>query len=804
MAALPPVDALWRRLSLTTRLLIGCGLALAVFGTTLLYTTVSRDIDVYRTALAERLENELGFIALTVTEQALIGDYATLRQMLTARLDRAGDIVSLVWRDSRGNPVGVERPRPAHIAPSWFATLVAMEDVEGKQAIEVGGVSYGEVRMRIAPSLAIDRIWLNVKDGVQMLLIATGAIFGFIILIVTGALRPLNELALFAKRFGEGDVGVRIPETSTPELAPTVDALNRMADGLNVVLFSLDKARATLAREKEKAEVTLSSIADAVMTIDVNGHLEFANAVAQRLCGCTRAACERQPLEQVIDLRNEQGSVVGRLLDEVLEEGLPWSSAGHHVLVSRTGERVAVEFTAAPIRSRESGDVVGAVIVIHDVSQTHRMAVELSWQATHDSLTGLYNRREFERRLEALVAGGAGGDGHCMLYIDLDQFKIVNDTCGHIAGDELLRQVAITLQKQVREVDTLARLGGDEFGVLLEGCPVPQGVQVAEKMLAAFAGYRFIWQGSAYPIGLSIGLVPVGEDGRSKTDILSAADAACYSAKERGRNRVQVYRPDDRELAQRQGEMQWVARINKAIEEDRICLYQQAIVPVGGGGEGGDHYEILVRMRDEAGKLVPPMVFIPAAERYNLMPAIDREIIRKSFAAFARIYAPGAPRRLAQASINLSGVSLSDPALLQFIREQFATGIVAPGQICFEITETAAIANLTHAVAFIEELKTLGCRFSLDDFGSGLSSFAYLKSLPVDTLKIDGSFVKDMPQDPIDTAMVRAINNIGHVMGLKTVAEFVENDLILGMLKEIGVDYAQGYGIAMPSPLDEL
>ena len=798
------VSGAWRRLSLTTRLLIGSGLALGVFGATLLYTSISREVDSVRSSLDERLQNELAFVALTVTEQAIIGDYASLRQMLDARVSRASDIVSITWRDSRGNPVAVDSAREALIAPPWFVAVLRLRDVEGSLPIVVGGVSYGDVTLRIATNASVNKIWRSAKDELQMLLIATGTIFGFIIFIVTGALKPLGELAIFARRFGEGDVTVRVPESATPELAPTVDALNRMADGLNVVLISLDRARTTLAQEKEKAEVTLASIADAVLTTDVDGRVEFANAVAQRLCGCTRAACEKLPIDAVVDLRDDDGSVISRLVDEVLVEGRAYAGSGHHVLVSRLGERTAVEFSAAPIRGKD-GAQVGAVIVIHDVSQTHRMATELSWQATHDSLTSLVNRREFERRLEVLVERVRHGNGeHCLLYIDLDQFKVVNDTCGHVAGDELLRQVSTVLEDQIRESDTLARLGGDEFGVLLENCHVAQGEHVAEKMRDALADFRFAWQTNTYQIGLSVGLVPINDAAQTAIGILSAADAACYSAKERGRNRVQVYRPNDTELAQRQGEMQWVAKITKAIEEDRLCLYQQAIHCIDGTMEVGDHYEILVRMRDEAGNLVPPIAFIPAAERYNLMPAIDREIIRKSFAAFDRIYGPASTRRLARASINLSGNSLSDEGLTLFIRQQFADHNVRPEQICFEITETAAIANLTHAVAFIRELKMLGCSFSLDDFGSGLSSFAYLKSLPVDTLKIDGSFVKDMPQDPIDTAMVRAINNIGHVMGLKTVAEFVENDVILGMLKEIGVNYAQGYGVAVPAPLDDL
>ncbi|HET6718276.1 MAG TPA: EAL domain-containing protein, partial [Rhodocyclaceae bacterium] len=774
------------------------------FGMTLLYTTVSRDVSTYRSVLAERLDNELAFITLTVTEQAVVGDYASLRRMLVLRTERADDIPMLTWRDARGNPISIESAAPVLRAPAWFAALIHMPDLEGRAPIDVGGVSYGEVTLQISPTPTVNRIWDDVKDGLQMLLLAASAIFGFIILVVTSALRPLNELSLFAKRFGEGDFAVRIPPSAMPELSPTISALNRMADDLHQLVGSLKQARATLSEEKERAQVTLASIADAVVTIDIAGRIEYVNPVAERLSGWTLDECRGQPVAQAFDLRNDDGSATADLLEHVLLGGQPLSGSGQAVLASRGGAGTLVEFSAAPIRDANAA-TVGAVIVVHDVSQTQKMATELSWQATHDSLTGLVNRREFERRLAAMVHRMQFEHGaHCFLYIDLDQFKIVNDTCGHIAGDELLRQICVLLQKQVRDADTLARLGGDEFGVLLGNCPLDQAMHAAEKMLDAVSNFRFVWQNNSYVVGLSIGLVPIIDAEQSMTSVMTAADAACYSAKERGRNRVHVYRPDDTELAQRQGEMQWVARITRAIETDRLCLYQQKIMPIGSNVEDGDHYEVLVRMRDETGALVPPMAFIPAAERYNMMPAVDRQIIRKAFDSFDRIYAPGSGRRLAQASINLSGNSLSDETFIHFIREQFATHAVSPTQICFEITETAAIANLSDAVGFIKELKQLGCRFSLDDFGSGLSSFAYLKSLPVDALKIDGSFVKDMPQDPIDTAMVRAINNIGHVMGLQTIAEFVENDIILGMLKEIGVDYAQGYGIARPVPLDDL
>jgi len=344
----------------------------------------------------------------------------------------------------------------------------------------------------------------------------------------------------------------------------------------------------------------------------------------------------------------------------------------------------------------------------------------------------------------------------------------------------------------------LARLGGDEFGVLLRGCSLTQAMQVAETLREALTAFRFAWQERLFAVGVSVGAVAIAGNGDSPADILGAADAACYSAKDKGRNRVQPYVADDKELLQRRGEMQWVSRITSACEEDRLRLYCQRIMPIQASDEQREHYEVLVRMLDEEGKLVPPMSFIPAAERYNLMPALDRRIITMAFSFCAEVRAD----RLPMLSINLSGASLSDEKMLGFIQEQFRRYGVSPALICFEITETAAIANLSRARALIRELKDLGCRFSLDDFGSGLSSFAYLKNLPVDFLKIDGSFVRELANDPIGCAMVKAINDIGHVMGLQTIAEWVENDMTLGILKTIGVNYAQGYAVEQPKPIE--
>lgn len=426
---------------------------------------------------------------------------------------------------------------------------------------------------------------------------------------------------------------------------------------------------------------------------------------------------------------------------------------------------------------------------------------QLTFHASHDALTGLVNRREFERRTERLLLTvRQDKDNHALCFMDLDQFKVINDTCGHTAGDEMLRQLSSALQRVVRKRDTLARLGGDEFGVLMEHCSLDDAHRVATSLQKAIQDYQFAWEGRSFKVGVSIGLVPITESTPNLTLLLRDADAACYMAKDKGRNRIHVYRAEDAESALRHGEMQWVARLSHALEEDRFCLYAQAIVPLDGSKES--HYEFLLRMIDEKGEVIPPGAFLPAAERYNLISKIDHWVIEKSFGLMSDN--PAFLKQINFCSINLSGQSLTDPEILKFILSLLDNSEFQGEKICFEITETAAISNLNMATKFISTLKKLGCRFALDDFGSGLSSFAYLKNLPVDYLKIDGMFVKDIVDDPIDHAMVKSINEIGHVMGMKTIAEFVENDVIKGMLKEIGVNYAQGYGIGKPQPIADL
>ena len=564
-------------------------------------------------------------------------------------------------------------------------------------------------------------------------------------------------------------------------------------------------AEAELFAEKERAQVTLQSIGDAVITTDTNGLVEYLNPVAEALTGWSMTEAQGLPLRSLVEIVDERTrKLITDPIEMVLREERAVEMGAESVLVRRDRGEIAVDESAAPIRDR-SGRITGVVLVFRDVSQERQYAAKLSYQASHDALTGLINRREFELRLaRALTSAADQQRHHALMYLDLDQFKVVNDTCGHAAGDELMRQISAVLQGRLRERDTLARLGGDEFGLLLENCHAEDAARLAEDVRRTVANFPFIWQNRSFSVAVSIGVVNISDRAFTLAEALSAADAACYMAKEKGRNRIQLYHREDSEVSLRHGEMEWVSRIHKALEQNRFCLYAQEIVPIRAGPKTGGHIELLIRMIDEHGKLVPPMAFIPAAERFNLMPEIDRWAVRRAFSVLVRLRAQRNTSAIDTCSINLSGASICEERFLDFVGEQFAQFGLPHEAICFEITETAAIANLTKAARFIDEFRALGCKFSLDDFGAGMWSFVYLKHLPVDFLKIDGSFVKDMLDDPIDRAMVEAINHIGHVMGKHTIAEFVENDKILAKLRDIGVDFAQGYAIAKPKPFDHL
>ncbi len=603
------------------------------------------------------------------------------------------------------------------------------------------------------------------------------------------------------------------------------DEANRVTHYEGTIADITERKRAEQAvfAEKERAQVTLQSIGDAVISTDADGRIEYINPVAETLTAWTLEEARGRPIGEVLRLVNEitREPIENPLLC-VLGGGQTSAPADHSVLITRAGHEVAIQESAAPICDRQ-GRVIGAVIVFHDVTKERRLKRALSYQASHDALTGLINRREFDNRLHAAVLSAQRGEGnYALLYIDLDQFKVVNDTCGHQAGDRLLRDVTGLLQSRVRASDTIARLGGDEFGVLLEGCTVEQSTRIAEGVRQAIRDYRFVWGASTLSVGASVGVVQITAETESVANVMSAADIACYAAKDEGRNRVHLYESDGVSHP-RHREMHWVARVTRAAEENRLELYFQPIRPIARPGATAFH-ELTVRLRDEDGRLIAPGEFIPAAERYNIMSVIDRWVVQRAIErlkdwaerADLKVAVNAGPRTAARSAaerqgrvalpllaVNLSGTSLNEQSFIDFVMQQVGDPMLAQA-LCFEITETAAVTNLSNATFVMRELKARGCKFALDDFGTGLSSFMYLKTLPVDYLKIDGQFISHVADDPVDRSMVEAICKVGRTLGIETVAECVESQAVLDELERIGIDYAQGYFLARPEPIGKL
>jgi len=621
---------------------------------------------------------------------------------------------------------------------------------------------------------------------------------------------PIDRERVFARLEAEGIVKnfeYRLRRKDGREIVVLENARAVHDDDGNVVahegtitdITDRKRAETRVFEEKERAQVTLQSIGDGVITTDAEGRIDYINPVAQDLTGWDMRSARGTPVAEIMTIINEHTrATVENPVMRCLKEARVITLEENSILIAKNSEEVPIQDSAAPIRDR-IGNVIGSVMVFHDVSKESRLFRQLSYQASHDALTDLINRREFENRLITALdrISGDTENTHALLYLDLDQFKVVNDTFGHSAGDALLRQLSEIVQANIRSTDVLARLGGDEFGILLERCDEQRALEVAEAIRGAVEGYRFEWQDSFTTIRCSIGVVMVTSENANVAGILSSADVACYSAKDMGRNQVHLYKDSDASM--RHEEMKWVSRISSAVEDERLELYFQPIIGIGkDNGQSRGHYELLLRMRDEDGEIVNPDQFIPAAERYNLMSTLDRWVIREALSKLADREAEDGVARYTIA-INLSGTSLSEDRFLEDVIKELEKQQLPPGAICFEITETAAISNLSRVVHFMQTLKKLGCKFSLDDFGSGLSSFTYLKNLPVDYLKIDGQFIRNVVDDSVDESMVKAISSVGHAMGIETIAERVETKQVLEKLGALGIEFAQGYYIARPT-----
>jgi diguanylate cyclase (GGDEF)-like protein/PAS domain S-box-containing protein len=598
--------------------------------------------------------------------------------------------------------------------------------------------------------------------------------------------------------FGSGDEERTLLVTKFP--VDDVDGQVVAIGSVGLDITERRRAQEALARSEERYQGLFDHAPDMYFSVGHDGSIRTVNEFGAQYLGYRKEELVGAPLMQIV--LPDDREVVTRQLHALLRDKVAASELEFRA-VRRDGSVLWVHERVRLSDELADGETELRV-VCRDVTEARTLSEELSYQASHDELTGLVNRRELEKRL-ARVLDTASSDHseHALCYLDLDQFKVINDTCGHVAGDELLRQLGELLPRRVRRRDTLARLGGDEFAVLMEHCSLMQARRVANSLRESVDEFRFLWQGRIFSVGVSIGLVPILAGSDSVSGVLRAADTACYVAKDQGRNRIHVYHEGDLELARRHGEMEWVSRVTEAVENDGFDLWCQPIAPLQPAVVGTEeHYELLLRLRDADGGAILPGAFLPAAERYNVATRVDRWVVRAALEWLTdHLDALPGPTRF---SINLSGHSIADETFLDFVTDTFEATDVSPEIICFEITETAAISNLASATRFIGTLHEAGCRFALDDFGSGLSSFAYLKHLPVDYLKIDGVFVKDILDDPIDMAMVRSIYDVARAMNKLTIAEFVDDAGVLEKLREIGVHYAQGYVVGRPQPLSEL
>ena len=548
-------------------------------------------------------------------------------------------------------------------------------------------------------------------------------------------------------------------------------------------------------------QLALNSLNEAVIATDLEGRITYINPAAERLTATAADQAAGRTLEEIVGLVDETDR---RLLTDPVRQALTSGAAvtlgRRALLISRANaSEHSIELSATPMRAA-AGEQVGAVILLHDVSEQRGLARQMSYQATHDALTGLVNRREFERRLEEAVEIGHRGDGqHVLCYLDLDRFKVVNDTSGHLAGDSMLREVAKLLRDAVRDSDTVGRLGGDEFGMLLIGCPLEKARQIADDVCRAVGDHRFVWRDRIFNIGVSVGLVEISRESGTLEELLTAADSACYVAKKQGSGRVAVYSARDEALARHTGEIQWLQKLQSALKESRFQLYYQPIVPAYGTDGGGPAMEVLVRLQEDNGHQIPPAEFVRAAERHRLMGLVDRWVVQTTLAALGRgAIAVSSDRCVA---INISGQTLADTQFLEFVVECLDSTGVTPAQVCFEISETAVAANLDHARRFVGVLHGMGCQFALDDFGSGVGSFSNLKILPMDYLKIDGSFIRNLGHDSVNQAMVTAMIKLARTLNFRVIAEQVEDSAALDAARRMGVDFVQGYAIARPQPL---
>lgn len=784
------------RLSLRTRLiaaLLIVLLAVLVIGGA--YTlkaawTVGAD------TLRQMAGREAQVLVLALTEPLILSDYTAAEQQLRKAVASG----SLAWArlvDNSHTITAIAKPPPAQ-RPDWFARLLGLDVTTMEQPIVVGGRHYGTVVLGVPPTTVEESLWQLLS---RITVSALGASV-LLALLMSWIMRSnLQGLQLLARRgeslaAGEGGQSMRLPDHAPPELIATTQALDAAYARIHAQMIEI-------TAEKERWRVTLESLDEGVIVTDEAGAVRFMNPAAEQLTGWSESEALGRPVEAVVPILSEnQRQPAFHPLRTALRSLATVSLPGEGFLRTREEVLVPIVGSAAPIHTAD-GQSYGALLVLRNESERRAMLAELRRLAFHDPLTGLPNRRALEGRIERALQQLAAQPSrqHVLGYIDLDQFKLVNDTCGHAAGDELLGQIAGIMRATLppatasSEPAVLGRLGGDEFGLLLFDTGLEDAVQLGERLIAAIQGYTHRHNGRSFNLGASIGLIQMAA-GDEAGQILARADAACYLAKRKGRNRVEVWLPEHPVLQIQSEEMEWIGRLERYFAEGRFQLWRQCIAPLTETTRTRDGYfEILLRYVDEHGEVRSPQIVLSAAERYGLAISLDRWVMRRLAEHLQK-----RPEDTARYAVNLSALSLSDAMTVEFVQELFAHSGLAPERFQFELTETAVMHDIATARRFMQAMRDLGCRLALDDFGAGMSSFAYLKELPVDTLKIDGGFVRHVDAEPLDYVIVNAIAQIGRDMGLKTVAECVETANILDKLREIGVDYAQGYHIHRPEP----
>ncbi len=811
------------RLTIQTKIFLVTLLPLTLTGLLLSSFFISHQISDIEAALDTKGQSIANLLAPASEYAVLSGNETALTKLIYASA-RDRDVMAILITDAQDSAIAHTGPSNAENlqqiihaeasdlyktfqAPIFYARLM-VDDYDAGPAAGLASSpkpeQVGTVRVIVTREHAIAQQTSALINGLLITGVAILLTAWFAALLARSVTTPIRSLTAITSAIRDGQLDRRIPVDAGGEIGVLQEGINAMAAGLEQAR-ERDRERANdeLFIEKVKAQITLEALGEGVITTDATGVITYLNPAAEKLTGWSFFSARRRPLHEVFRIISSNSRVP---LEYPMYECINDGTTIHHdfllTLTRHDGKEFIIQDTATPIRDSHE-EIIGMVLVFHDFSKLHHMSEQLAWQASHDDLTGLANRREFEAQLsKALIEANNNATEHALCYIDLDQFKIVNDTCGHKAGDELLKQLTIQIGRKIRKHDIFARLGGDEFGIILKDCGLDSAKLLATTIKDSTSAFRFTWDQHVFEVGASIGLVPITHGHATVSDLLMTADSACYIAKDKGRNRVHVYEPTDEDIVQRSGDLQWLQTLSKSIEADRFVLFSQLIAPVDESQGLYRQHEILIRMRDNERGLIQPKLFIPAAERYQLMPAIDKWVIRNTFAALKTAELCGdAGNSCIGFSVNLSAQSLTDNSFFDYVIEQFSTTELDPALITFEITETAAIGNLTRAVEVMGKLKDLGCHFSLDDFGSGLSSFAYLSNLPVDYIKIDGHFVCDMVKNPVSRSIVESIAQIGRVMGLKTIAEFVENDDILAEIRDCGIDFVQGYGIERPRPL---